>query len=109
MKNVSEKKYLADLISCDLKNDKNRKDRLGKDTGNVNKILSTLSERPNGKHLFKAAKFMREGLSINSLLTNSESLVNVLKKDVENLEKCDTSLQRKILSENGNQAKFLCS
>ena len=48
---------------------------------------------------------MREGLLINSLLENSESWVNVLEKDVENLGKCDTMLLRKILSENGNPSK----
>ena len=105
MKNVTEKKYLGDLISCDLKNNKNIKKIVGKGTGNVNKIVSTLSERPYGKHFFKAAKLMREGLLINSLLTNSESWVNVLEKDVENLGKCDTMLLRKILSENGNPSK----
>ena len=48
---------------------------------------------------------MREGLLINSLLTNSESWVNLLEKDVDNLGKCDTMLLRKILSENGNPSK----
>ena len=105
MKNVTEKKYLGDLISCDLKNNQNIKKIGGKETGNVNKIILTLSEKPYGKHLFKAEKLMKEGLLINSLLTNSESWVNVLEKDVENLGKCDTVLLRKILSENGNPSK----
>ena len=85
MKNVTEKKYLGDKII---------KERIGKGTGNVNKIISTLSERPYGKHLFKAAKLMREGLLINFLLTNSERWVNVLEKDLKNLGKCDTMLLR---------------
>ena len=102
MKNFKEKKYLGDLISSDLKNGKNIKERVGKATGNVNIIVTTLTERPFGKHFFKAAKLMREGLLINSLLTNSESWVNVHDKDVENLGKNDTMLKRKILSENGN-------
>ena len=54
MKKVSEKKYLGDIISNDGKNKKNIKDRTNKATGNVNKILNTLNERPFGAHLFKA-------------------------------------------------------
>ena len=84
---------------------KNIKERVGKATGNVNRIVTTLTERPFGKHFFKAAKLMREGLLINSLLTNSESWVNVTEKDVENLGKSDNMLQRKILSDNGNPSK----
>ena len=41
MRNVLEKKYLGDLISCDLKNDNNIRERIGKATGNVNIIVST--------------------------------------------------------------------
>ena len=67
-----------------------------------NKVLQSTGERPFGRHSFKAAKLMSEGLLINSLLTNSESWVNLLEKDVDNLGKCDTMLLRKILSENGN-------
>ena len=71
----------------------------------MNRIVTTLTERPFRKHFFKAAKLMREGLLINSLLKNSESWVNVTEKDVENLGKSDTMLQRKILSDNGNPSK----
>ena len=52
---------------------------------------------------------MREGLLINSLLTNSESWVNVTEKDLTNLEKPDIMLQRKLLTESGNPSKaFMC-
>ena len=105
MKNVQEKKYLGDLVSSDLKNIKNIQERVGKGIGNVNKIISTLVERPFGKHNFSAAKLMREGLLINSLLTNSESWINISEKDIENLEKCDIIILRKLLSDYGNPSK----
>ena len=39
------------------------------------------------------------------LLTNSESLINTTEKDIENLEKPDTALQRKMSSDAGNLCK----
>ena len=50
IKNVTEKKYLGDIVSDDLRNDKNIKDKTNKAVGNVNKILNSLSERPYGRH-----------------------------------------------------------
>ena len=43
MKEVSEKKYLGDIISDDGKNQKNIKDRTNKSIGNINKIVTTLT------------------------------------------------------------------
>ena len=45
MQNVEEKKYLGQIISRNLKNDKNIKDRINKSFGNVNKTITTLSAR----------------------------------------------------------------
>ena len=68
----------------------------------MNKIISTLEERPLGKNLFKAFTLMREGLLLGGLLTNSESWINITNKDIKNLEKPDTILQRKAFSARGN-------
>ena len=54
--------------------------------GSVNKIVSTLTETPYGKHEFKAAKLMREAILISGLLTNSESWINITKQDLDKLE-----------------------
>ena len=102
MKEVTEKKYLGDIISQDGRNDKNIKDRTNKATGNINKIVSTLNERPFGKHKFKSFKLMRDGILLGGLLTNVESWINVTKANVEDLEKPDTHLIRKVLSVTGN-------
>ena len=45
MRLVSDKKYLGDIVTSDLKNSKNLKDRTNKGVGNVNKIHSALNER----------------------------------------------------------------
>ena len=102
MKTVHEKKYLGDIISDDMKNHKNIKEKTDRAVGIVKKISTSLNERPYGKHTFKAAKLMREGMLLGSLLTNSESWINMTKRDLEALEKPDTLLQRSILSTNGN-------
>ena len=105
MKNVDEKAYLGDIVSKDGKNVKNIKNRTNKAFGNINKIISTLKERPLGKHTFKAFKLMREGLLLGGLLTNAESWINISKRDIEQLEKPDTILQKKALSAVGNPSK----
>ena len=61
MKEVSDNNYLGDIISDDGKNQKNIKDRTNKSIGNINKIVTTLTERPYGKFNFKSYRIMREG------------------------------------------------
>ena len=107
MENVSEKKYLGDSISSDGRNIKNIEERTNKLYGNVDKIVSTLQERPFGKHTFKTYRLLRDGLLLGGLLTNSESWINITEKDIEHLERPDTILQRKVLSETGNPSKVL--
>ena len=105
MKKVNEHKYLGDIISSNGKHDKNIKERINKAIGNVNKIVSTLNERPYGRHFFKAFKLMREGLLLGGILTNSKSWINVTKKNMDDIEKPDTILQRKVLSVTSNPSK----
>ena len=102
MNEVTEKKYLGDVINKDGNNQSNIKEGTNKAQGNVNKIVNSLHERPYGKHFYKAAKLMREGILLNGLLTNAESWINVTKKDIEDLGKPDIILLRKILSKSGN-------
>ena len=84
-KKVKDKKYLGDVISSNGTNRANIKQRTNKAHGNVNRIVTTLNERPYGKHFIKADKVMRESVLLGGLLTNG--WINVLKKDIEDLEK----------------------
>ena len=68
----------------------------------MNQIVSSIYERPYGKHTYKAAMIMREAMLIGSMLTNSESWINLTQQDLDKLLKPDTILQRKLLSESGN-------
>ena len=71
----------------------------------MNQILSSNYKRPYGKHTYKAAIIMREAMLIGSMLTNSESWINLTQQDLDKLHKPDTILQRKLLSESGNPSK----
>ena len=52
IKKVKEKKYLGDVISSNGSNRANINQRSNKAHGNVNRIVTTLNERPYGKHFF---------------------------------------------------------
>ena len=52
MKEVTEKKYLGDIISNDGKNDKNIKDRTNKALGNINKNSFNINRTPIWKIFF---------------------------------------------------------
>ena len=109
MKKVQSKKYLGDIISQDMKNTLTIKEKNNKAVGIVKKISTCLYERPYGRHTFRAAKLLREGLLLGSMLNNCESWVNITKCDLDNLEKPDTMVQRSILTNYGNPSKvFMC-
>jgi hypothetical protein len=92
MKNVHEKKYLGDIISSDMKNISNlRGENTNRAIGIVNKITTSLYEQPYGRQTFRAAKLMREGLLLGSMLNNSKSWINLNKSDLDTLEKPDTN------------------
>ena len=59
---VDEKKYLRQVIICDLRNENNIRDQTNRAVGNVNKIIKTLNERPFGVYTLKAAKYVRDGV-----------------------------------------------
>ena len=105
MKEVTDKKYLGDIISDDGKNEKNIRERTNRSIGNITKIVSTLSERPYGKYYFRAYKTMTEGILIGGLLNNAESWINITQKNIEDLEKTELLLQRKVLSVTGNPSR----
>ena len=52
MKNVETKNYLGSMISTDLSNKINIKEKTNIAVGIVNKIQTTFEERPYGKYYF---------------------------------------------------------
>ena len=93
MKKVNEKKYLGRIISNNITNEKNLKDKTNRYIGNITKIVKTPSERSFGPFTLKAAKLMRDGILISSLLNNAETWINLTQKNVLEIEKPDKVLQ----------------
>ena len=107
MKSVPETKYLGEIISNDAKNERNLKMKTNKALGNIKQIISGLNERPYGKYTFQAAKLMRNGMLIGSLLTNCETWINMLKKDIQKIEKVDNIFHEKLLGKGSQAFKHL--
>ena len=97
MEEVSEDKYLGDILSEDGKNSKNIVARKNRGTGSVNQILSILDEICFGKYFFEVARILRMSLLISSLLSNSESWYNLTEEDLKQLEQVDEKLLRGVL------------
>ena len=55
IKHVENTKYLGEIISMNMKNEMNIKDKTNKAHGNIKKIEDTINERPYGIHTYKAA------------------------------------------------------
>ena len=55
--------------------------------GNVNKVITSLKERPYKKHYSKAAMPMKQIILVSCMLTNLEAWINLTKTDIEELEK----------------------
>ena len=91
-------RYLGDILSSDGKNDKNIEDRCKKGIGYVNQILSILKEICFGPYYFEQALQLRNAKFINGILCSIESMYGLTIKQVEQLEKCDRFLLRKILN-----------
>ena len=97
MEEVSDEKYLGDIIANDGKNMKNILSRVNKSIGITNQILSILDDICFGRYHFEVAVVLRNSLLLSSILTNSEAWYNLKKEEVEKLEKADEKLLRKIL------------
>ena len=81
------------------------KEKVNKAVGSVEKIISAIIERPYGRHTYKAALLMRQGLMLGGMLTNSETWINITEADITKLTMPDTQLLRRLLSVSGNPSK----
>ena len=97
MEEVVDEKYLGDIIASDGKNTKNISARSNRGTGVVNQIMSMLEDICFGKYYFQVAMVFRNSLLISSLLTNAESWYNLTAAEIDELEKVDEHLLRRVL------------
>ena len=70
--------------------EKNIKDKTDKAVGNVDKTISSLNERPYGKHAFKAALLTTQGLMLSGMLTNADIWINITEADITKPKMPDT-------------------
>ena len=98
MEELSNEKYLGDIISQDGRNYKSIKARLNKGRGIVKKILNILNSIPFGKLYFQIAMILRNSLLVSSVLCNSEAWFNLTNTDLNMIETVDLELLRKILN-----------
>ena len=96
IKTVDKTKYLGEIISTNMKNENNIKEKTNKAFGNTNRIVTSILERPYAKYTFKAAKLMRDGMLVGSMLNNAETWINITKNDIEKLDKPDVLLMEKL-------------
>ena len=97
MEDITEEKYLGDIISYDGRNIKNIKARVNKGKGIIKKIMNILHSIPFGKLYFQIAILLRNALFVSSLLCNSEAWFNLTKSELNLLETVDVDLLRKII------------
>ena len=58
-----------------------KEEKTNKVVGITKQISICLYKCPYGKHTFRAAKYLREGLLLGLMLNNSESWINITKSD----------------------------
>ena len=99
MEEVQSWKYLGDVIRGDGSNNDNIKDRVERGIGTVNQIVQMLQDLCLGPWLFESFVVLRSALLLSTLVSNSESWVNLTKKNISDLESIDESLLRKVFSD----------
>ena len=98
MSHVTEDTYLGDVISCDGKNSKTVKSRIGKGLGKITEIMNMLENIPLGQHYFRIALLLRESIFLNSILTNVEIWYGLNNTEIKQLEDLDLNLLRRFLN-----------
>ena len=97
MKDVPFDEYLGDTICANGKNRKNVQKRLGRGFGIISEIMNILHQLSYGHHYFEIALLLRNSLFLSSILNNVEVMYNLNKSDIEEFDKLDLILLRKIL------------
>ena len=82
MNDSNIEKYIGDLISDDGKHSANIASRKSKGFGIAGDVLAILNEIPFGRHRIEAGIYMRNGMLINGMLTNSETWYGLTMDDI---------------------------
>ena len=95
---VSQAVYLGDVICQDGSNAGHIKDRVSKGMGQMNTVMNLLKAVSFGYKYFEIAVTLREAHLINGMLSSTEILYGLKKKEIEQLEEIDKMLIRSILN-----------
>ena len=98
-KELSQKKYvryLGEIITDDNKHDANIEDRKSSVNGIVAEIRAIMNETHEDLEII-AAKQYHEGIILSKLLYNCESWINLTKKNIEDLEKIQNNVIKRLL------------
>ena len=107
MNSSKQEKYIGDVITDDGKNTANIAARKAKGFGIAGDILAILDTIPLGKYRVEAGIYMRNGMLMNGMLTNSETWYGMSNDEEKQLELVDEYLLRKILKCHSKTSKEL--
>ena len=93
---VSQDKYLGDIISSDGKNNTNIDAKAAVGMGAISNIMNIMREISLGDHYFSIGILLRQTIFLSVILSNSETWVNLTKDNIEDLEKIDRILLKRI-------------
>ena len=96
MKSVESEKYLGDYIMSSGKNTHTIQHRVSLGNGALAQIKSILENTNLGRHYFKTAFLLRESIFLNGILFSSEAWYGVTMEEINQLEKLDNILLRRI-------------
>ena len=102
MKRADKEKYLGDVVHKSGKPHANVVARISKGYGIAANIIALLTDIPLGNRRVQIGLELRQAWFVNGILFNSEAWPKLIKKDIEDLEKIDHYILRKIT---GAQAK----
>ena len=96
MLTTNEQKYLGDLVSSSGSNNSNIKDRCNIGHSAISQIKSLMSGISLGKFSIEIGLILRDSIFLSKMLLNSEVRHSLTQYQIEELEKVDRILLRKI-------------
>ena len=98
VKKVKEDTYLGGIITDKCNNEKKIERAKSKGMAMISTIMSILNDIRFGRYFYEIAILLRESLFINTMLWNVESWYNFTENEIEEFEKIDRILLKKILN-----------
>jgi hypothetical protein len=95
---VSQAVYLGDVINQDGSNTGHIRDRVSKGMGQMNTVMNLLKTVSFGSKFFEIAVTLREAHLVNGMLSTTEILYGLRKREIDELEEVDKILIRNILN-----------